>query len=69
MARREFNANVVGLDYSDFLVRRHAVVALGGLVVSVLATFGGFCGFKPGRGRWIFKGDKKSVAQLPSKGK
>jgi hypothetical protein len=30
-------------------------ICLGGLVVSVLATG---CGFNPGRGRWIFKGDK-----------
>jgi hypothetical protein len=33
-------------------------VALGGLVVSVLATGPKVCGFNPGRGRWIFKGDK-----------
>ena len=31
---------------------------LGGLVVSVLATGPKVCGFNPGRGRWIFKGDK-----------
>jgi hypothetical protein len=42
------------------------VVVLGGLVVSVLATGPKVRGFNPGRGRWIFKGDKKSVAQLPS---
>jgi hypothetical protein len=26
-------------------------------------------GFKPGRGHWIFKGDKKSIAQLSSEQK
>jgi hypothetical protein len=25
--------------------------------------------FKPGRGRWVFKGDKKSVARLHSEKK
>jgi hypothetical protein len=33
-------------------------VALGGLVVSVLATGSKVRGFDPDRGRWIFKGDK-----------
>jgi hypothetical protein len=33
-------------------------VALGGLVVSVLATGPKFRGFDPDRGRWLFKGDK-----------
>jgi hypothetical protein len=33
-------------------------VALGRLVVSVLATGPKVRGFNPGRGRWIFKGDK-----------
>jgi hypothetical protein len=33
-------------------------VALGGLVVSVLATGPKLRGFDPDRGRWIFKGDK-----------
>jgi hypothetical protein len=32
--------------------------ALGGLVVSVLATGSKVRGFDPDRGRWIFKGDK-----------
>jgi hypothetical protein len=36
---------------------------------SVLASGPKVRGFKPGRGRWIFKGDKKSVARLPSEGK
>jgi hypothetical protein len=44
-------------------------IALGGLVVSVLANGPQIRWFKSGRGRWIFKGDKKSVALLPSKGK
>jgi hypothetical protein len=35
-----------------------SVVALGGLVVSVLVTGPKVRGFDPGRGRWIFKGDK-----------
>jgi hypothetical protein len=33
-------------------------VALDGLVVSVLASGPKVRGFNPGRGRWIFKGDK-----------
>jgi hypothetical protein len=33
-------------------------VALGGLVVSVLATGPKVRGFDPDRGRWIFKGDR-----------
>jgi hypothetical protein len=33
-------------------------VALGGLVVSVLATGPKVRGFDPDRGRWIFKSDK-----------
>jgi hypothetical protein len=33
-------------------------VVLGGVVVSVFATGPKFRGFDPGRGRWIFKGDK-----------
>jgi hypothetical protein len=43
-------------------------VALGGLVVSVLATGPMVRGFKPGRGRWILR-VIKSVARLPSEGK
>jgi hypothetical protein len=43
-------------------------VALGGLVVSVLATGPKIRGFKPGRGRWILR-VIKSVARLPSEGK
>jgi hypothetical protein len=43
-------------------------VALGGLVVSVLATGPKVRGFKPGQGRWILR-VIKSVARLPSDGK
>jgi hypothetical protein len=43
-------------------------VALGDLVVSVLATGPKVRGFKPGRGRWILR-VIKSVACLPSEGK
>jgi hypothetical protein len=43
-------------------------VALGGLVVSVLATEPKVRGFKPGRGRWILR-VIKSIARLPSEGK
>jgi hypothetical protein len=56
------------------LIQNHVVVvviitvALGGVVVSVLATGPKVQGFKPGRGRWILR-VIKSVARLPSKGK
>jgi hypothetical protein len=43
-------------------------VALGGVVVSVLATGPKVRGFKPGRGRWILR-VIKSAALLPSEGK
>jgi hypothetical protein len=43
-------------------------VALGGVVVNVLATGPKVCGFKPGRGLWILRAIK-SVARLPSEGK
>jgi hypothetical protein len=39
------------------LVKEQAVL-LGGIVVIVLAIGAKFRGFKPRRGRWIFKGDK-----------
>jgi hypothetical protein len=45
-----------------------ADVALGGLVVSVLATRPKVHWFKPGRGRWILR-VIKSAARLPSEGK
>jgi hypothetical protein len=35
-----------------------SVVALGSLVATVLAIGPMVRGFKPGRGRWILKGDK-----------
>jgi hypothetical protein len=44
------------------------LVALGGVVVSVLATGPKVRGFKPGRGRWILR-VIKSAARLPSEGK
>jgi hypothetical protein len=44
------------------------IVALGGLVVSVLATGPKVRGFKPGRGRCTLR-VIKSVARLPSEGK
>jgi hypothetical protein len=40
------------------IYRTYKSVALGGLVVSVLTTGPKVRGFDPGRGRWIFKGDK-----------
>jgi hypothetical protein len=43
-------------------------IALGGVVVSVLATGPMVRGFKPGRERWILR-VIKSVARLPSEGK
>jgi hypothetical protein len=39
-------------------------VALGCLVVTVLATRPKVCGFKPGRGQWILKGDNPQHAFL-----
>jgi hypothetical protein len=44
------------------------IVALGGLVVSVLATGPKVHGFKPGRGLWILR-VIKFAARLPSEGK
>jgi hypothetical protein len=35
------------------------LVALGGLVVIVVAIDSKFRGFKTGRGRWLFNGDKR----------
>jgi hypothetical protein len=49
-------------------IMRRFFVALGGLVVSVLATGPKIRGFKPGRGRWILR-VIKSAARLPSEGK
>jgi hypothetical protein len=39
-------------------VERNEDVALGGIVVIVLAIGPRFRGFKPGRGRWNFTGNK-----------
>jgi hypothetical protein len=46
----------------------HTFIALGGVVVSVLATGPKVRGFKPGRRRWILR-VIKSIARLPSEGK
>jgi hypothetical protein len=37
----------------------------GGVMGSMLAIGLKISGFKPGRGRWVFKGDKKTAAHLP----
>jgi hypothetical protein len=50
------------------LVETECEIAVGGLVVSVLATGPKVRGFKPGRGRWILR-VIKSAARLPSEGK
>jgi hypothetical protein len=42
-------------------IRKYLTVALDGVVVIVLATESKIHGFKPGRGRWIFKGDKHQL--------
>jgi hypothetical protein len=44
--------------YFVFIKAYLRIVALGGLVVRVLATGPKVRGFDPDRGRWIFKGDK-----------
>jgi hypothetical protein len=41
----------------------YVVKAIGSLVVSVLDTGPNIRGFKPGRKRWIFKGDKNPLFQ------
>jgi hypothetical protein len=43
-------------------------VTLGGLAVSVL-LLDSRCGVRTSQGQQIFKGDKKSIAQVPSEGK
>jgi hypothetical protein len=49
----------VGSVHNDLAIEQfNTHVAFGGLVVSVLATGPKVRGFKPGRVRWIFKGDK-----------
>jgi hypothetical protein len=50
-----------GLEWSEYElspVPYRSVAVLGGLVVIVFAIRPKVRGFKPGRGRWIFKGDK-----------
>jgi hypothetical protein len=54
----------MSLKYKDI----YFIVALGGLVVSVLATGPKVREFKPGRGRWILR-VIKSAARLPSEAK
>jgi uncharacterized protein (DUF58 family) len=44
------------------------LLAFGGLVFSVLAIGHKIRGFKPSRGRRIFKSGKKCAARLPSEG-
>jgi hypothetical protein len=39
------------------------LIVLGGVTVSVLAIGPNVCGFKPGGGLWIFKGD---IRRTPS---
>jgi hypothetical protein len=58
------NNNNSNNHYYSFI---RAFVALGGLVVSVLATGPKVRGFSPGRGRWILR-VIKSAAHLPSEG-
>jgi hypothetical protein len=53
---------------SNFLGFDSILIALGGLVVSVLATVPKVRGFKTDRGRWILR-VIKSAARLPSEGK
>jgi hypothetical protein len=56
------------LNALHFTVLLLAFVAIGGVVVSVLAAGHKVRGFKPGRGRWILR-MIKSAARLPSEGK
>jgi hypothetical protein len=46
----------------------YAPVLLGGLMVIVVAIGPMVCGFKPGRERWIFKGDKNPQHDFPRRG-
>jgi hypothetical protein len=48
----------VGTQYRIYVPLMCGSVVVGGIVVNVLATGPKVCGFKLGRGRWIFKGDK-----------
>jgi hypothetical protein len=63
----QWHAFVMMMMMMNLQVLQH-LVALGGLVVSVLAAGPKVRGFKPGRGLWILR-VIKSVARLPSEGK
>jgi hypothetical protein len=65
-----FTIPVVGFDIfvEELWGSNHMVIALGGVVVSVLATGPKVREFKPGRGRWILR-VIKFVARLSSEGK
>jgi hypothetical protein len=63
----------INAKYDDEVASVHNLfqkylVALGGVLVSVLATGPKVRGFKPGRGRWILR-VIKSIARLSSEGK
>jgi hypothetical protein len=71
--RHEKDADIITISKSDARLLQQAfifdiVFALGGVVVSVLATGSKGRGFKPGRLRWILR-VIKSVARLPAEGK
>jgi hypothetical protein len=72
VGRQKGQGKVKGADVWVWMFRirlgRVGLVALGGLVASVLATGPKVRGFKQGRGRWILR-VIKSVALLPSEGK
>jgi hypothetical protein len=55
-------------EMSNFIQITKYSCAVGGVVVTVLATTPKVRGFKPGRGRWILR-MIKSVTRLPSEGK
>jgi hypothetical protein len=48
--------------------RKTSLVLLGGLKIIVLATGPKVLGFKPGRERWLFKGDKNAQHDLTRRG-
>jgi hypothetical protein len=71
MSERNENFSIVSVNIKisgHFNLNFKFVIALGGLVVSVLATGPKVRGFKPGRGRWILR-VIKSAARLPPEGK
>jgi hypothetical protein len=59
---------VHGNAFSDSKKSTVHVSVIGGLVVIVLAIISKVRGFKPGRGRWIFKGDKSSYHDFLRRG-